>query len=282
MNGAIMGDAKKKRQRTFELQPWCIYCGGTEVATTEDHCPPRSLFLNKAWPVGYVFSSCESCNSTSARIEQVVALLARLDPREDQTPQQENEFLRLLSGVKNNNKGVIDGMVSMSTNQKRRRAKKLGIKPPDGQAYGELPIVAIHPQMEVAVEVFAAKLSKALFYLHTGKILPRDSPIFFNWLTNANILADQNWLDVFMKTLGGTASLQRNSADLSSQFDYKFGIDGEQRFAAFTPYFGGSFGFAALTAPDPTRLRELLARVKKRKGAAHDVFKEIYYPPCAG
>jgi hypothetical protein len=51
------------------LKKWrfCVFCGGTETATTIEHCPPRMMFRGKQRPNDLVFSSCKCCNSGTRR-----------------------------------------------------------------------------------------------------------------------------------------------------------------------------------------------------------------------
>jgi hypothetical protein len=48
-----MGEASQKRKSNEALlkdNPFCIFCGGTELATTIEHCPPRMMFRGKRRP----------------------------------------------------------------------------------------------------------------------------------------------------------------------------------------------------------------------------------------
>jgi len=76
-----MGEASQRRKSKRALlkdNPFCIFCGGTEPATTTEHCPPRMMFRGKQRPHDLVFSSCEICNLGTKRSDLVASLLGRV------------------------------------------------------------------------------------------------------------------------------------------------------------------------------------------------------------
>lgn len=93
-----MGSRRARRQAFFSTHPHCCFCGGSAVATTEDHVPGRSLFAERAWPEGYVFPSCESCNRGSAEGELFMGFLVRIPVRAS-TPTERVERQKAIEGI---------------------------------------------------------------------------------------------------------------------------------------------------------------------------------------
>jgi hypothetical protein len=78
-----MGEASQRKRRMharLRAQPWCIYCGGVNEATTIDHMPPITIFDQRRRPRGLEFSACEPCNSGGRVAEKIVGLVTRMYP----------------------------------------------------------------------------------------------------------------------------------------------------------------------------------------------------------
>src|SRR5580704_10792852 len=86
--------------------PTCIFCGGNTPATTRDHVPSRQTFHNRAWPEGYEFPSCQSCNKATRHEEQVMAMISRFYP-EARTDAEKEEMMCIIKAVRKNYPGVI-------------------------------------------------------------------------------------------------------------------------------------------------------------------------------
>src|SRR5262249_12835483 len=93
--GLGMGEASRNRRRMLarlRAQPWCIYCGGVNEATTIDHMPPITIFDQRRRPRGLEFSACQPCNSGGRIAEKIVGLVSRMYP----DPPNDTEELRRL------------------------------------------------------------------------------------------------------------------------------------------------------------------------------------------
>ena len=78
-----MGEASQRKRRMharLQAQPWCIYCGGVNEATTTDHMPPITIFDQRRRPRGLEFSACQPCNSGGRVAEKIVGLVSRTYP----------------------------------------------------------------------------------------------------------------------------------------------------------------------------------------------------------
>ena len=91
---------KQQRRKDFFLKhPSCCFCGGTQLATTIDHVPPRQMFSLKRRPKGLECPACHSCNQATAKHEQVAAMMARLYP-DPATKAEQRELEKLFKGVR--------------------------------------------------------------------------------------------------------------------------------------------------------------------------------------
>jgi hypothetical protein len=96
-----MGAAKLRRRKLLEDGARCVFCGGGEPATTEDHVPARAFFDGRRWPEGFTFPACRACNEATRADEQLMAFIAFLgDERFD--PSRSDTWNRLKTGVRNN------------------------------------------------------------------------------------------------------------------------------------------------------------------------------------
>ena len=185
---ATVGSSKRRKDKFFLSHPTCCFCGGGTLATTKDHFPSRSLFNGRRWPNGFVFPACARCQTSSVADEVLVKLVgrstARPGPNDDENVfERETKAMFWAALVKFPD---VFKSLELTTNQKRRAVRNNQIPMQPGDTYADLPLISIqHPRIQSAVNVFATKLFSAMFYLHTGKILPTNSSIVFHWHTNA-------------------------------------------------------------------------------------------------
>jgi hypothetical protein len=107
-----MEQARQRRRRQAALlaeHPHCIYCGGVRKATTIDHMPPRIMFRSKLRPGQLEFPSCDPCNQLTKASDQVAALVGRFLP-DAVTPEEKADFRKILTGLKNNMRPVLEEM----------------------------------------------------------------------------------------------------------------------------------------------------------------------------
>jgi len=98
-----MGARKVRREKFFADHPWCCFCGGQTLATTEDHVPARSIFDSRNWPEGYNFPACDRRNRLTRLDEVVIAMLSRIRNRDDLTTELQGlEMRHAMAGVQNN------------------------------------------------------------------------------------------------------------------------------------------------------------------------------------
>lgn len=95
----------------------------------------------------------------------MVAFLAHLGGRDARVLKRGRG---LMLQVKRQFPGVLQKMFSKSATEARSDARRIGIRPRPGETYQQLGIVDIPEEMHRCVEVFAAKLTKAIFYMKMG------------------------------------------------------------------------------------------------------------------
>lgn len=215
-------EAKFKQYSRAELlrqHPWCCYCGAR--ATTTDHCPPRALFYGRRWPEGYEFPACEPCNQEGRRYEQIVAVLAKATSARDDRADEKEYVRKILSGLRNNQPEIIEEWNRMNSRNDQRKAfrRVFGPKGDALRRYGH-GLVSIGPHSQVALTQFGAKLGKALFYKHTGKLL--DGKVWVLALNAANPEDVIPALDEMLKIAPIVSTSVRSGAPLYDQFIYRF------------------------------------------------------------
>src|ERR1700730_15593518 len=109
--GAVSESRARKRAHGVILEqcPFCVYCGGSILATTVDHVPPIGMFRSRRRPKGLEFASCLPCNGGTRLADLVAALLCRAYPDSNGANEKE-ELERLLSSVNNNVPGLLQEM----------------------------------------------------------------------------------------------------------------------------------------------------------------------------
>lgn len=91
-----------------------------------------------------------------------------------------------------------------------------------------------------AVSNFSRKLVLALYYKHTGEILPPGAGIAVRWFSNIEIASDAIPKEL-QKYLIGYPDITRCNTDLKDQFHYGFTFSECRRLSIFLAFFRKSF-----------------------------------------
>lgn len=247
-----MGNAKRRRSIFFKAHPFCCFCGGAELATTEDHVPARSVFDERKWPEGYNFPACDNCNRLTRQDEKVAAFLSRIKSESDghQTPAQIAEMKRCLESMRLDYPDAYRSM-KMSANDVRKFMKESGLTRPANTSYADVPVVSVgRPEFITPIRNFGIKLFCALHYKHAGKIVPADWNIAIRLLTNVQ-LAKGVLTEEMFKVLSGRPTLQRSRNELDDQFSYVFAIANETTTSAYLCKFRESFVLLGIVSNNP-------------------------------
>lgn len=259
-----MGAAARHRRKFLQTHPHCAFCGGKAIATTIEHCPPRSMFQFRLWPEGFEFPSCEPCNGGTGDHDLLVAMLARMDPFELKGD-RDGKSVGLMKAVNRQFPGLFEKMMP-SASEARRSNRELGLKPEPGQTHQETGAVKVPEELHNAVRVLARKLSKGIYYREAGHPFPDDGCLLVNWFTNADILRTGKYV-VFdlLKELGGTAPpLQRAGTYLHDQFEYKLSLSSEKDILVLQAKFGNAFGLVVFGSTLPGKLESMVTRLREQ------------------
>lgn len=229
-----MGSKKDRMARFLKEHPHCCFCGGQTLAATQDHVPSRAAFRGRQWPEGYVFPACFQCNNSTAADEILTAFVCRMHPHPE-IPENPTELQRTFDAVAETYPDVYKSLL-LSNGQVRNWLRNRNMQLPPGTLVRDLPLVSIgHPRIHEAIHRYATKLFCALYYKHTGRVVPPAGGTVFLWNTNAqreDQLPDTEKLDGLLK---GFPRLVRQNTSLHDQFSYRFATasDGAAVFHAF-------------------------------------------------
>ncbi len=273
-----MGEAKQRKMQLLAAKTPCIFCGGAAHATTEEHCPPKALFRERKWPEGYVFPACASCNNGSSDDDLLVAFLAQLQPSAN--AETLSKGFGLMRMTHRQFPGLLEKMMTSTAVEARANARRLGMRPKPGQTYQELGIVNVTAAMDDCVANVAAKLTKAVYYMQTGKIFPSDGAIMFQWFTNAQRI--EHGRIVLLDGLAGLAAMSppimRSGKNLKDQFDFRYSQGENGELHVLQVVFGEVFGFVTIFSPTPGRLEAMENRLNERAEKDDSPFRFLSGP----
>lgn len=271
--------SQNSRVKILETQPYCIFCGGSTKAVTIDHVPPKIIFKNKQWPLTFEFSACASCNNGSKEQDQLAGFLARLSNAHSLNLIEEQEINKLVKAIERHHPNVLKVMNGLNSRDKRAFSRETGMLPKYGQTFDDLPVVKIPEEINLAIAVQAAKISKALCYKHSGKIVPLDASIRFRGFTNVNVMrGDSPLIEDVMRIVTSTEEINRNNSTLKDQFDYKYAISPEKDIAVFLCVFGSAFGFISFITFNPEILEKMIVNIRENEKFQGEGFQRIYWP----
>ena len=240
-----MGQAKLKRQAHAAIlanHSGCIYCAGTNAATTIEHMPPISVFEGRQRPKGFEFPACGPCNNGTSHSDLVAALLARIWPDAD-SEIQKKDVKKLLRAVANNIPQLLHEMNTGRAGEKlARKQHNLPIDAHPMRADG--PILTHH------IHTFAAKFGFALHYEVNGEPVPAAGGVQTMWFSNVQALNDQI-PQLLVDVLPTPSTLQQGAKSVAEQFKYSYAT-AERDHLLYLASFNKSFAVAGITAIDRT------------------------------
>ena len=261
-----MGEKKNRRETFLLAHPVCVFCGGGAKATTIEHCPPRSMFQGRQWPEGFEFPACDSCNHGTSDQDLLVAMLARMDPFENQG-NSDGRLAGIMEMVHEQFPELFAKMLP-SAAEARRKNRELGLQRKVGQTHQDVGVAKIPQQLKSAVATFALKLAKAIFYLVSKQPFPNEGCLLLNWFTNADYLRDGKY--VAFESLRGVAGaappLKRSGKFLNNQFEYKLSISTDLTTFVLQARFGRSFGVVIFGCALPGHLEAIVEKLTQETG----------------
>lgn len=156
---------KSRQQKFLEEHPDCYFCGGANPASTVDHVPPRACFPDEYVPENFESPACKACNEGTTKQDLIFGIYSMLlDFDESKMMREENQkkIRKLMQGIANNYPEAWPDMTSV------RPVNRIGsiITPVPVAVEFSTPSA-----LKDASEVMCRKLTHALYYRETGKIL---------------------------------------------------------------------------------------------------------------
>jgi len=255
---------RKRREAFFQKNPHCVFCGGGTPATTVEHCPPRAMFQNRHWPEGFEFPSCDNCNHGTADHDLLVSMIARMDPFTE-AGDRDGKLNGLMHGVHKQFPGLLQKMLPSAV-EARRSNREFGISPDPGQTHQEVGVVNVTDEMREAVCVFARKLAKGTYYLHTQQSFPNEGCLLLKWFTNSDLLLDGRYttFDLLQHMAGEVPPIQRSGRYLGDQFEYKLSLSPDSDILALQAIFGKAFGLVIFGCTIPGKLEASIERLREQ------------------
>lgn len=236
----------ERRAEFLALHPICYFCG--EPATTFDHVPHRDLFKDRVWPEEYEFPACERCNDSGRKVEQIVALYTRLANFSEDADTV--DLQARLTAVMNNSPEFLPS--EMRANDKRRAMRERGMLKPRGMFLDEIPMMSMPPNYRAPFDLFARRLTCALYYKHMGSVMPLSHTIRTEFFQTASPGVEE-LVQNLMPSMPGRPEIRRQRTDLGDQFYYIWFQDDTLKQFAFAAGFADSYLFiGASWPPDET------------------------------
>lgn len=224
---------RMRRQAFFDKHPMCCFCGGKTPAVEIDHIPARHLFAGRQWPEGYEFPACAACNDESAEDELVMGFLVRIQ-LSNMSADEEKELERAVWNIGDRHPELLKGMRELSRIETRRFLREQGVSI---TSFPWEPYVVTVPEMLMDVpKRYGEKLGKALYYMHTGQIIPKDGFVSVSAMTNTQFMSPKFPIERFT-ILDRKPILARSGKSLEKQFAYRYAVPEDGGGAAFLVQF---------------------------------------------
>lgn len=196
-----MGKRSLKTAKFLRQHPVCCFCGGSTVADTVDHIPPRSFFLNGRFPKSIEYPACRRCNNVSSNAEDIARLLAMVQ-----------------GGAFNQ---------SLSEDFRQREAKyiktavinKIELQP-TGQRLGALEIIHLGKKEEESFIVLATKIALGLHYTILESIAAPETRMSFSFFTPDK--HEQSVREFIQRLPGQPADPMFHEDGITKQFYYRY------------------------------------------------------------
>jgi hypothetical protein len=150
--------------------------------------------------------------------------------------------------------------------------------------YGaDLSSIHVPATGQKAIQIFAAKLTKVLHYIHTGKRLLHGSSIRFTWFSNQSFFTGEGRVipEEVEKLLGMSGEIKRERRNLKDQFDYLFSVSAGGEAGVYYCFFRKSFAFISFASVDERVIESAVDRLRARTPGEKDKLVRIDWPLIA-
>lgn len=205
------------------------------------------MFRRREWPQGYVFPACTECNRGSAIDELAMSWLVRITIS-DLDAEAEQEMSRSLAQLYDKRPEWIATTQELSRVETRRHLRERGLSLESFRGI-DVGVVSMPPELFAVPQRYGEKLGKALHYLHTGRVLPRDGLVHVLVYPNTEFMSNTFPREEF-GILTTRPTVSRSGKSLADQFFYRFATVDEGGAAAFLVQFGESVVMSIFTFED--------------------------------
>lgn len=169
----------------------------------------------------------------------------------DISVEDEKEMTRTLRQLNDRHPKWIAEMRELSRVETRQHLRKRGLSLDSFRGL-EVGTITMPPELLAVAQRYGVKLGKALYYMHTNRIVPSIGVVKTFVYPNSDFLSTDFPLDKF-NFLTSRPVISRSGKSLESQFAYRFAaaVDGEA--AAFLLQFGESTAVLTLVFEDAAR-----------------------------
>lgn len=204
----------KENLASFVIRhPRCCFCGGERPTESRDHQPPRVWFREKRLPDGMVVPACRPCQEISRRAEAAIALSVL---PQNHTGQDFEAWRKRIAFARNTYPNLIPQPVS-STREARTIYRRLGIRPPPGAFYRDIPLATLgSDEWSVLFDIVARKMTLAMHYRCFGQPLSRQGRLFCKLVPLAHT-GTGDWVRELLDDLPNCEVGRHGSEDLGSQ-----------------------------------------------------------------
>lgn len=206
----------RNTDRFLASHPYCCLCGGSVEATTTEHAPPITLFVNRNLPSNnHTVPACVRCNVGSKGLDQVTSLAALV--QRSASNKNDHEYIqKAIVGVGNNIPEALSFFHIEESEDKEMLV--------DGKQL-EVSKVPIDPLLfEKYLDPWAAKQAFALYYLKTRKILNENARVVVRWQSSVDIDSSNIPITLF-ESLSSYGILEQGKKNSRGQYEYRWQIE---------------------------------------------------------
>lgn len=221
-----MSEAKQRqlsRERFLFENPLCCHCG--KAADSVDHCPPKAFFLDKRWPEGFQFPSCDACNKGARSDDALAAVLSHIAIVDPDSDLSREAWQRQIRGLVNNQPEVIAEWQKSGLVETKHGLRKSFGPAAAGLRRDGWKVVSIGPLSQAALKRFMQKMAKTLYYKHCGHVL--DGYVIIRHVQGLDQGRLSSDLESALQLAPQQVELSRGGRPLAPGFSYRFNSHAE-------------------------------------------------------